>query len=63
MKRNIGKVDRIIRVIIGIVIIILGIYFKSWWGVLGLAVIIIAVLGYCPLYEPFKINTCKKEVK
>ena len=60
MKRNIGKVDQIIRVIIGIVIIILGICFKSWWGAIGLAVIIIAALGYCPLYEPFKINTCKK---
>jgi len=59
MKRNIGKIDQIVRVIIGIVIIILGICFKSWWGVIGLVPLITAALGYCPLYKPLKINTHK----
>ncbi|MBW1678756.1 MAG: DUF2892 domain-containing protein, partial [Deltaproteobacteria bacterium] len=36
MKRNVGKVDQVVRVIIGIVIVVLGICFKSWWGVIGL---------------------------
>ncbi len=61
MKRNTGKVDQTIRIIIGIVIISLGIYFKSWWGAIGLIPLITAALGFCPLYEPLKINTYKKE--
>jgi hypothetical protein len=32
MKCNIGKTDRFIRFVLGIVIIIVGLYFKSWWG-------------------------------
>jgi len=60
MKRNTGKVDQTIRIIIGIVIISLGIYFKSWWGAIGLIPLITAALGFCPLYEPLKINTYKK---
>ncbi|MDY6971654.1 MAG: DUF2892 domain-containing protein [Thermodesulfobacteriota bacterium] len=41
-------------------IIGLGIYYNSWWGLIALVPIIVALLGYCPLYEPCKISTCKK---
>ena len=36
MRTNEGHVDRIIRVIIGLVIIGLGVYNQSWWGAVGL---------------------------
>ena len=36
MKANIGTVDRVVRVIVGLVIIGVGIYFRSWWGLIGL---------------------------
>ena len=61
MKTNVGKIDRIIRAIIGVVIIILGIYFKSWWGLIGLIPLAVAAIGFCPLYVPLKINTCKSK--
>jgi len=57
MKQNMGKLDRIIRVFIGIVIAGLGIYYKSWWGLLALIPFIVAIIGFCPLYVPLKINT------
>jgi len=64
MKCNTGKTDRIFRVIVGIVIIAAGIYFKSWWGVIGAIPIITAVLGWCPMYIPLGVSTCKvKEEK
>ena len=59
MKRNVGSTDRIIRVIVGIVIIGIGIIFKSWWGIIGFLPIITAAAGYCTLYSLFGISTCK----
>ena len=61
MQRNVGNTDRIIRIILGLAIIAIGIYFKSWWGAVGLAPLITAVIGWCPAYMPFKITTCKQE--
>lgn len=59
MKRNVGKTDRIIRIIAGIVIISLGIIFESWLGLFGIIPIVTAITGACGLYLPFGINTRK----
>ena len=60
MKCNVGKTDKIIRWVIGIVIAILGIYYQSWWGLLAIIPIATAIFGFCGLYVPLKINTCEK---
>ena len=60
MKRNIGKKDQIVRIVIGIVIIVIGLIFKSWWGAIGIIPIITAAIGWCPAYLPFGISTYKK---
>ena len=57
MNQNVGKIDRLFRILIGIVIIAIGAYFKSWWGIIGVVPILTAIIGFCPLYIPFKINT------
>jgi hypothetical protein len=57
---NVGKTDKIIRVIIGVVILGLGYYFHSWLGIIGIVPILTAVFGRCGLYYPFKINTTKE---
>jgi len=56
-----GVTDRIIRCVIGIALIILGIFvFKLWWvALIGLIPVITSIIGYCPVYVPFKIKTCK----
>ena len=59
MKPNIGKTDRIIRVLLGVILIAVGAYFKSWWGVIGLLPILTAALSWCPPYAVFGISTCK----
>lgn len=61
MTCNVGKTDRIIRVIIGVVIAALGFYFKSWWGLLAIIPLLTAALGFCGLYVPLKISTVKKK--
>lgn len=66
MIKNMGSSDKIIRLILAIVFAVL--YFaKIATGTLGIILIIIAVIflvtslvGFCPLYVPFKISTKKK---
>lgn len=61
MKANVGKADKVIRIVLGVAIIAAGIYFKSWWGVIGIIPILTAAISWCPLYTPLGIKTCKTE--
>jgi len=58
MKCNIGRTDKIIRVFIGLVAILLGVYYKNWWGAIGLIPLFTVLFGWCPIYVPFGISTC-----
>ena len=58
MKCNVGKVDRIIRAAVGLGGLAAGIYFKTWWGAIGLIPLSTAVFRFCPAYLPFGISTC-----
>ena len=60
MTINVGSTDRWLRIVLGIVVIVLGFYFQSWWGALGIIPIATGMIRFCPLYFPFKINTAKK---
>lgn len=58
--KNVGAVDRMVRLIIGVVLIALVfIGPKTPWGWIGLIFFITGAIGFCPLYLPFKINTNK----
>ncbi len=58
MKRNVGNVDRIVRIVAGLAVVAAGVYFQSWLGALGLVLIGTALVGFCPLYTLFGISTC-----
>lgn len=60
MKTNVGKTDRTIRIIVGLIIIAAGFYYQSWWGAIGLIPIITGLLRWCPPYNLFGINTNKQ---
>lgn len=60
MKANVGSADRVVRFILGAVIIVLGFYFKSWWGIIGLVPIVTAALNFCPAYNLIGVSTNKK---
>lgn len=61
MKTNVGNIDRVIRIILGIAIIAVGIIYKSWWGAVGLVPLLTGLIRTCPLYLPCGISTNKKE--
>ena len=58
MKTNVGTVDRTIRVIIGLGVLAAGLYYKNWWGLVGLLPLLTGLAGRCPPYSLFGINTC-----
>ena len=60
MKKNVGAIDMIVRIVLGVVILLLGFYFNTWWGLIGIIPISTALLGWCPAYLPFKFSTYKK---
>lgn len=57
MKCNVGGIDRKLRIVAGLAIIAAGIYFQSWWGVIGMIPLLTGVIGWCPAYFPFGIST------
>lgn len=61
MKKNIGKIDKTLRVLIGIAIILFGASNNSVWGVMGIIPIITTQIGICPLYSLLGISTCLNE--
>jgi hypothetical protein len=70
MTVNVGKIDRILRVVVGIVLLIAP--FATSWSFaqssVGMAVFIIAgivmiatsAMRFCPMYRIFGIRTCQK---
>ena len=61
MKCNVGKFDKILRMLIGVVIILFGVFLKSWWGAIGLLPLVTGLIGWCPAYIPLGICTVKKK--
>jgi len=69
MKKNMGSADRIIRVIIAAIVVILyatniingtlGIVLLAFAGIFVLT----SLISFCPLYLPFGIRTCKSNDK
>ncbi|HVT72444.1 MAG TPA: DUF2892 domain-containing protein [Lacunisphaera sp.] len=58
MKANIGSIDRVTRIIVGLGLLGAGWYFKSWWGLIGFLPLLTAVIRFCPAYVPFGVSTC-----
>lgn len=63
MKKNIGGADRTIRIILGLAILIIGFYYESWWGLLGVIPLFTAFTKSCPLYCLSGISTCKTKTE
>lgn len=59
MKANVGGVDKVIRIVVGLVIIACGLVFKSWWGLLGVLILATGLFNFCLGYLPFGISTRK----
>jgi len=63
MKCNIGKTDRALRIVGGLVIGGVGLFGQSWLGLIGLVPLATALIGWCPLYRPFNFSTISLKAK
>ena len=60
MNKNIGKVDKIFRIVLGLVLIsLVFVGPQTAWGWLGLIPLATALINFCPLYPLVGINTRK----
>lgn len=53
-----SKMERIIRVVMALVIFGVGLYFSSWWGLIGLIPLLTGAFGFCPLYVMIGKQSC-----
>ncbi len=61
MKKNVGSIDKIIRIILAIIIGALGYYYQTWWGLVAIVPLATAFMNFCPLYPIFGISSCGKK--
>lgn len=62
MQANVGNVDRIIRIIVGLALLSMLFLVEGslrWVGLVGIIPLGTAFMRFCPLYSIFRINTAK----
>jgi hypothetical protein len=60
MKCNVGRTDRVLRIVIGLAVIGLGLMYQNWWGAIGAIPLLTGILGWCPAYVPLGFSSCAK---
>ncbi len=61
MKKNVGTIDRVFRVILGLVLIGFALVAEGTtarFGWLGIIPLLTAVVSFCPVYTLLGVNTC-----
>ncbi len=59
MEANVGGIDKVLRIVIGLAIIAWGVMNQNWWGAIGLVPLLTGLFNFCPLYKILGMNTCK----
>ena len=64
MKLNVGGIDRVLRILVGLVLIGLAATGAvGWWGWLGIVPLATGLIGWCPPYAIFGWSTCAMKNK
>ena len=65
MGQNVGMADRIVRIILAVVFIILALVapgkYSALWFIPAVIALVTGIVGWCPLYALFRWNTCTAE--
>ncbi|WP_019677409.1 YgaP family membrane protein [Arsukibacterium perlucidum] len=60
MKKNVGGIDKVIRIIAGVVLIALAATGTvGLWGWIGVVPLLTGLFNFCPLYSVLGMKTCK----
>lgn len=61
MTSNVGKTDKVLRIVAGIVLLALFFILDGsarWLGLIGLVPLVTGLVGWCPAYAMIGVNTC-----
>jgi hypothetical protein len=61
MKQNVGSIDKILRIVVGVALLSMLLWVEGnakYWGLIGLVPLVTALLGICPAYSLIGVNTC-----
>ena len=59
MKTNEGGIDRMVRIVAGLVLLgLMATGTIGWWGWLGIVPLATGLIGWCPVYTLLGMNTC-----
>jgi hypothetical protein len=61
--KNVGSFDRLLRIIAGAILIVIGLMTSWWWAVLGVIILVTGLLSSCLLYLPLRVNTVRIKTK
>lgn len=59
MQCNVGGVDKILRIVVGLVIIGWGFMQQNWLGAIGAVPLLTGLIGWCPAYIPLGFSSKK----
>jgi hypothetical protein len=62
MSTNIGMIDRVLRIVVGLILIALAATGTvGWWGWIGVVPLATALIGWCPAYTLLGIKTNRSD--
>jgi len=62
MKCNVGGMDRIARIVVGLALVAFAVYSGQVWAYVGVVPLVTGAAGFCPLYPIFKFSSsCNKD--
>lgn len=66
LKKNVGNIDSIIRVVLGALAVAIGFYYGGYWlllGIVGLILVSSGTISFCPVYRLMKISTMDPDLE
>ncbi|HQT42659.1 MAG TPA: DUF2892 domain-containing protein [Halothiobacillus sp.] len=64
MKTNVGSIDKILRIGVGLVLIGLAVFHViGWWGYIGIVPLLTGLFNFCPAYTLLGLNTKGKSAE
>lgn len=58
MKANVGGIDRILRIVVGLALVVWALMGGPVWAWIGVVPLATGAIGFCALYPLLGINTC-----
>ena len=59
MHHNVGGIDQILRIVLGVVISTIGVIYNNWWGLVGLIPLVTGTMSWGPLYNLVGLSSLK----